>query len=484
MFNKIRNRILLLNMIMISVVTLAAFATGFLITYQQVMQENRNKLSNESMHLGGFAFVQFLGMSDVVVTDLWRPHIEVPGTQRQLSRSIIHDELFNGIMITESRAEFYELRIIVGDTQGEWIRTAHLISPGAGVSFSLLVDGEGNIIEGSSFIEMSIEDYEKAAVSALKSSGRNATVIINDRIWQHMIQPASISFGFADMSGRARMEIGEFRIIHFLDVTDSHQMLRTLFMTLSGLALVILAFFYLISRYFANRAIKPMQSAWDKQNRFIADASHELKTPLSVIQANCGVLYANSDETVQSQLKWVDHIANGSNRMSGLINNLLELSYVGDTKLAITKAPFNISETVIQAVETIEAIAQDKNIQINMLIEPDVEIISDKERVRQVLDILIDNAGKYTNIGGKIDISLKRTKKFIEFAIRNTGIGISDEDISKLFDRFYRADASRGAETGGYGLGLSIAKAVSDLINAKISVSGKQGEFTEFSVRF
>ena len=160
---------------------------------------------------------------------------------------------------------------------------------------------------------------------------------------------------------------------------------------------------------------------------------------------------------------------------------MLNLTYIEDSKVSVTKISFDMSEVVRQAVGAVEAAATQKNISIESNIEPDLDIVSDKERVRQVLDILIENAVKYTNQGGNIDVSLRSTKRHAEFAIRNTGDGIPDDGMKKVFERFYRADTSRESENGGYGLGLPVAKAVSELIGAKLAVSGKAGEYTEFS---
>jgi signal transduction histidine kinase len=272
------------------------------------------------------------------------------------------------------------------------------------------------------------------------------------------------------------------KFIRFLDVTESQQMLQSLVLTLGGLAVIILTIFFFISQYFANKAIEPMKVAFENQSRFVADASHELKTPLSVIQANCGVLYANSEETVDSQIKWVNHIVTGADRMDGLIKDLLSLSCLEDAKPSLTLSSFDLSSTVTEVLERIMAAAREKDISVDLNIEPDIMVLSDNKSINQVLHILLDNAVKYTDNGGDISVSLAKVKRRTMCVIRNSGEGISPEHLPRLFDRFYRVDASRAAENGGYGLGLAIANAVCNHIGAKLSVKSELGSYTEFTL--
>ena len=459
---------------MVSTVTLVAFATIFITTWRQVNQDNLDKLEYGTLHMSGFSVMHsFYGLVD---EQTWS---ESARFALDSSNDEVHEVSTEMIWVSEVGA----MRVPDGEHDNELIehfmRVTHYVSPEAGISFSLVVDEEGNLLEGSSPVDFPIEVYEQAAHDALGSRNNRRVIAIGDRTWQFSIRP-SINIGFIDGEGMVQINHDGVNIIRFVDVTDSHRMLRSLLLTLSALALVILTMFFFISRYFANKAIEPMKHAWEQQNRFVADASHELKTPLSVIQANCGALYANKDETIESQLKWVEHINSGADRMAGLINNMLNLTYIEDSKVSVTKISFDMSEVVRQAVGAVEAAATQKNINIELNIEPDLDIVSDKERVRQVVDILIENAVKYTNQGGNIDVSLKSTKRHAEFTIRNTGDGIPDDGMKKVFERFYRADTSRESENGGYGLGLPVAKAVSELIGAKLEVSGKAGEYTEF----
>jgi len=271
-----------------------------------------------------------------------------------------------------------------------------------------------------------------------------------------------------------------FNIV-FLDVTAYNKRLFELLTTLLFVGLIMLFVVFIISLYFANRAIKPIAETWEKQKQFVADASHELKTPLSIINANYDALLANQEETIKSQLKWLGYIRIGTDRMTKLINDLLSLAKMDDVNLEIRKIPFNISNAIHDVMLSMEAVVIEKGIKLSHSIEPDIIVKGDSERVKQVVTILFDNAIKYTNENGQIDISLIKSKRQVIYSIKNSGKGIAKQDLPKVFDRFYRADPSRTHESGSYGLGLSIAKTIIDRLGGEIHVKSVEDEFTTFT---
>lgn len=247
------------------------------------------------------------------------------------------------------------------------------------------------------------------------------------------------------------------------------------------MGLITLIVIFVVSLYFANRAIKPIAETWEKQKQFVADASHELKTPLSIINANYDALLVNQEETIQSQLKWLSYIRIGTDRMTKLINDLLSLAKIEDANLEIRKMPFNISIAINDVILSMEAVVIEKGIQLSHSIEPDLIVKGDLERVKSVVTILLDNAVKYSNLNGQIDILLIKSKRQVIYSIKNSAKGIAKQDLQKVFDRFYRADPSRAQEIGGYGLGLSIAKAIIDRMGGEIHVTSVENECTTFT---
>lgn len=435
MFRLIRNRFLLLNMVMVSTVVIASFVIIYAIVYSRVQSDNINKLE-----------------------------------QNVTRRMAIPVNVIESSEVIQSEGGSTSV------TTGFYATTEKLLSPNAGLSFSLITDAQGNVVRVNSMVELPETAYTKAAEEAVKE--KNAPLLLEGRRWKYIITPLMVVV--SDPYGTSISITGEYSDIRFLDITDSYQMLRTLAITLTGLTLVILTVFYFISRFFANRAIRPMEEAWEKQNRFVADASHELKTPLSVINANCGVLYANRDETVESQFKWVDRIMSSSDRMTGLVSNLLSLAQMEDAENKPVAASFNLSGLVEDTAAEMEAAALDKGIIITKDIKPNITLDNDRESIRQILSILFDNAVKYTGNGGDILISLSTSKHHTLCKIRNNGEGIPAEDLPRLFDRFYRGDPARSSENSGFGLGLAIAKAVAERLGIQLSADSKAGEYTEF----
>ena len=441
MFRKIRNRILILNMVMVSSVVVIAFAVIYITTYVRMQNDNRDKLM--------FAMPA--------------PQITMSG---------------------ESMGQGAAVHIEQGMTETIVSGYSRLISPDEGLSFSLILDSQNNIIEINSMVNLSSESYAlmaSRAMEAAETTNSPGTVTIDGRIWQFMVSPILViqreGFGGAiSFSGSQ----GELTHIRYLDVTDSYRTVRSLAFTLSGVTLVILAVFFFISRLFADRAIKPMEEAWQKQTRFITDASHELKTPLSIITANCGVLYAAKEEPVGHQLKWLDSIMRAGDRMAGLVSGMLSLVSLEDAQPELLTSPIDLSAETTAAVGDIEAAVIEKNLMLEKEIRPDIYVESDKEYIRRILSILLDNAVKYTDSGGKITVLLKKEKRRAVFSIRNSGSGIPAENLPRLFDRFYRADPSRSSATSGYGLGLAIAKAIANRLGDDLSVESIQGEYTEF----
>lgn len=235
---------------------------------------------------------------------------------------------------------------------------------------------------------------------------------------------------------------------------------------------------YFLAFIFAMEAVKPVEESYVKQKRFIADASHELKTPIAVIGANIDVLKNEIPDN-----KWIGYIETENTRMSALVKDLLYLAKNDAGREKLTLLPFDLVECMNVAALPFESVAfeQGKTLEINLPKEP-VSILADETKIKQAIIILIDNALKNTDAGGLIKITLTAESKFNVIKVYNTGKGIPQEEISKIFDRFYRADTSRDRSTGGYGLGLAIAQTIVKAHGGKINVVSRVNEFAEFSL--
>ena len=448
MFKKIRNRILLLNMVMVSSVAIFAFVVIFATIYTREHNENNEKLQ--------------LALPPRTLT------ISAP-------------TLIQGNYIFAEKGMAGEPEVSTSRVTG----FARRISPDAGLSFSIFMDSQDKVYEIDSMVDLDDETYTMMAEKAMAADDDHKTITVDGRIWQYMISPVTmVSREVFDSASMVVVMSEELNHIRFLDVTDSFHMIRSMGFMLSGLIIVILAIFFFISLYFANRAIKPMEEAWEKQSRFITDASHELKTPLSVISANCGVLYEGKEESVRSQLKWVDSIMRATDRMAGLVGSMMSLVSMEGMQLELQSVALDLSEVVSYAADEIEAPSLEKGLIIHRMVEPCIGVDSDREHVHRVLSILLDNAVKYTECGGEIDISLVKDVHKVVCKVRNSGDGIPSEVLPRLFDRFYRGDPARSSSINGYGLGLSIAKAISNQLGVKLTADSIEGEYTEFMLTF
>jgi signal transduction histidine kinase len=236
------------------------------------------------------------------------------------------------------------------------------------------------------------------------------------------------------------------------------------------ISIVLLA---LVSSFLVRKSIKPIEEAYESQKRFIADASHELKTPLAVVKTNIEVLNSNEHDTIKNQKKWVDYISFQTDRMAQLVNNLLYLAKADNNEELGVETKFNISDGIMNQVLSFEAVIYEKNLNLKCDIAENIEFKGDKEGVNQLVGIFIDNAIKHAFKDTDIEVELKERKQRIYFSVKNKGGTIPEEDIDMIFDRFYRVDKARAREKGGYGLGLSIAKSIVEKYKGKIRVESK-----------
>ena len=228
---------------------------------------------------------------------------------------------------------------------------------------------------------------------------------------------------------------------------------------------------------FSKLAIRPVAESYEKQKRFITDASHELKTPLAVINAANEVTEMETGET-----EWTQSIQKQIARLNSLTEKLVMLSRMDEESYKPTTARFDLSGAVSETVQSFEAVAQHKNKSYTADIEAGLSFDGDETAIRQLVSLLIDNAMKYSDDAGNIEVSLKRSGKNTVLKVANTVESIPKGNNDVLFERFYRADASRNSGTGGHGIGLSVAKAIVQAHKGKISAVSPDGKSIVFSV--
>lgn len=240
---------------------------------------------------------------------------------------------------------------------------------------------------------------------------------------------------------------------------------------IGGVAAWILLF--LLSLKLTKLMVKPVEEAFNKQTQFISDASHELKTPIAVIQANADVLKNEYDGN-----RWLDYIITETHRMDKLVKDLLYLSSVNKAVLNFTS--FDLSRLVEGTVLPFEALAFEKGMVIDSDIKDNIHIKADEGEIEKLISILLSNALKYSYDNAHIRVTLTEKYKSAILKVWNEGIGIKDEDRARVFERFYRVDKARSRENGSYGLGLAMAKTIADNHRAKLTVESEYGKWAEF----
>ena len=224
---------------------------------------------------------------------------------------------------------------------------------------------------------------------------------------------------------------------------------------------------------FSKRIIAPVSKSYERQKRFISDAGHEIKTPLAIIEADIGVMEINEGEN-----EWLDDIKVQVRRLARLTNDLIHLSKLDEGRDSLKFIDFSVSDLASETVTSFTGLATVNNKKLEANIQSNLTLKGDTESIRELLTILLDNAVKYSTGDGNIRLEIKKKNGHIIIETSNSAKNLTNENAEHLFDRFYRADESRNSETGGHGIGLSMAKAIVEAHKGKISaeVTGGDGK--------
>ncbi|HEV8574051.1 MAG TPA: HAMP domain-containing sensor histidine kinase [Dehalococcoidia bacterium] len=234
--------------------------------------------------------------------------------------------------------------------------------------------------------------------------------------------------------------------------------------------------------WLGGRALRPIQSAMDSQRAFVADASHELRTPLSLIRANAEILQRSRDDPVNANIASVDDIIGETDRLNALVGQMLTLARADSGENAFQMAPVDLNEVVADTVRKMRLLSEAKGIALEMKTAGPLTVNGDAARLRELATILLDNAIKYSDNGGAISIGLQNNGAAAVLTVADNGRGIPPDALPRIFDRFYRADKARSRAIGGVGLGLAIAKWISEAHNGTIAIESSPGSGTTVTV--
>ena len=319
----------------------------------------------------------------------------------------------------------------------------------------------------------------------------NTASISQDVLEQAGKQLAGADEGFGSLSDLGlfymKRQAGGVMYLAFADMGSASGW-RSLAATLAVVEVAALAVFFVISLFFSRWALRPVARAWTQQRRFVADASHDLKTPLTVILANTSIALEHPERSVASQSQWLESTQHEAEAMQGLVGDLLALAKMDEEEAAAQSGAarpafeeVDLSDVLEGEVLQFESVAFERGVKLESQVEPGIRLRGNEQRLRRLAGTLIDNACKYVDDGGTVDVSLSRSGKQAKLAVRNTGAPISPEDLPHVFDRFYRADKARTGGAGGHGLGLAIARAIAEEHGGTLTASSTQAEGTVFT---
>ena len=261
-------------------------------------------------------------------------------------------------------------------------------------------------------------------------------------------------------------------LIIFLDCGRSLSSFRTTLLTSVLLALLGLVSVLVLLLLLSKRIVRPMAESYEKQKQFITDAGHELKTPMTIISAD-----ADLAEMECGDNQWISDIRLQAQRLAGLTNDLIYLSRMEEEQPKLQLIDFPLSDVAEEMAQSFQSLAKSQEKEVSLHIQPMLSFHGDEKSIRQLLSILLDNALKYSPAGGHLELGLGKQGRSIVLTVSNPSVQPIERDkLSHLFDRFYRADQSRSSQTGGYGLGLSIARSIVLAHKGKIRAESPDGQ--------
>lgn len=284
--------------------------------------------------------------------------------------------------------------------------------------------------------------------------------------------------GFIEQFRYAKQTDGRMTRIIFLDCGRKLDSFRTFMWTSMAVGLLGCVIVFIIFLFAAGRIVHPIAESYEKQKRFITDAGHEIKTPLTIIGANLDLLESDYGENES-----ISDIRTQTKRLSTLTGDLVYLSKMEEAESTLTKVAFPVSDLIAETAQQFNALAQTQRKAYRVQVEPNLTMCGAPDAIRQLINILLDNAMKYSPDEGIVTLDVYTQKKMLFISVFNTTfVPISKESITHLFDRFYRTDASRNSETGGHGIGLSIAQAITTAHDGKITAETQGGSNFKITV--
>lgn len=324
--------------------------------------------------------------------------------------------------------------------------------------FTVMLDNCGEVV---------FSNTKQIAAITSESAERYAKALYEDNAKSGM---------FDDYKYRAK-ETAKGTLYIFLDCTREMNSFRNFLQTSILISIGGLAVVFILIIIFSRIALKPVEESYQKQKHFITNASHDIKTPLTIINAGAEVI-----ELEHGEDEWTKEIKKQTERLATLTDKLVFLSRMDEENQKIEFCDFNLSELICESLEPYENMGEAKGFSVSLECQSDIRYKGNEEMLSQAVALIMDNAMKYTNANGRIAVSLKKTIKGIELRFKNTTENIEEGSHNEIFERFYRVDKSRNSVRGGHGIGLSVVKAIITAHKGKISAHSADGRSMEFLI--
>lgn len=283
--------------------------------------------------------------------------------------------------------------------------------------------------------------------------------------------------GFTDIYRYRVADCEDGTRIIFVDCRQELESFRNTLVYSVGVSLLEFLAVFMLVLFWSKKIFKPVAESYAKQKRFITDASHEIKTPLTIIDANTEVI-----EMVNGESEWTKNTRDQVKRLTALTNQMVALSRLDENPEPKEKAKFDLSDVAYEVIDHFSSLSEVRGKKISADIEDGIKYVGDENSIRQLISILVDNAMKYAVESADISISLKRDGRKVKFVLKNLTDGMEEGSQDILFERFYRPDSSRNSETGGSGKGLSLAKSIVESHKGRITARCDGDGYITFQV--
>jgi len=450
MIKKLRGKFILVNMISVSSILLIVLAVFFTSYYQKSMWNTTFFMENElDRAMGGSSYTNIkIGRQD---------DGNPPGSSGSSGKT-------NSVNSTANGAKKKNFLFSVFGLSG----TKDPDGPGNFLpSVVFKTDSDGNVLTTNER-ELTVDAATSTALvtEALSSQDSSGSGYLKDYGLRYIIRTSDDGSNY----------------MIFADTNFEQSNIRTFLISCILIFVVAFILFLILSYFLARWTLAPVEKAWKQQSQFVADASHELKTPITVILANLNILGSHKEDTIAKQSRWIENTREEAERMKQLIQDLLFLAKSDADITPVIMSRVDLSNCLEDRLLGFESVAFEKKVELESSIEKGLDVIGNEGQLKQLITILLDNAVKYAGQTGKVNAQARRTEDKAVITVCNTGEPIPQDEISHIFERFYRTDKSRVHKEGGYGLGLSIADNIVKSHHGTIRCSSSAEKGTVFTV--